>query len=81
MSRNNIRSYKKMINSLAIGETFYYNSIAGTVSMIDYTRELIQTGKIAPVREEIEKAVTPESLPDFISGVSIFPQMEYVVLK
>ena len=81
MSRNNIRSYKKMINELAIGDTFYYNSIAGTVSMIDYTRELIQTGKIAPVRKEIEQAVTPDSVNDFMTGISIFPQMEYVVLK
>lgn len=81
MSRNNVRSYKKMINELAVGETFYYNSIAGTVSMIDYTRELIQKGKIAPVREELEKAVTPDSLNNFLTGVSIFPQMEYVILK
>lgn len=81
VSRNNIRSYKKMINELAVGETFYYNSIAGTISMINYTRELIQTGKIAPVREEIEQCVTPDSVNDFMTGKSIFPQMEYVILK
>ena len=76
----NIRSYKKMIRECNIGDTFYYNSIAGTISMIDYTRELIQTGKIQPVQEELDKMIKPEAQYKFFTGESIAPQMTYRVI-
>ena len=76
----NIRSYKKMIKELAVGDTFYYNSIAGTVSMIEYTRELIKAGKIVPDAEELAKMIKPEAYHRFYSGESIAPQMVYRVI-
>lgn len=77
----NVRSYKKMIREAQVGETFYYNSIAGTTSMIDLTRELIKTGKIRPVREEIEKMIVPEAVEQYMDGTCIAPQMTYEVIS
>ena len=76
----NIRSYKKMIAGCKVGDTFYYNSIAGTLSMIDYTRELIQTGKIVPDGEELNKVIKPEAQYKFYNGECIAPQMTYRVI-
>ena len=76
----NIRSYKKMIRECKVGDTFYYNAIAGTISMDEYTRELIQSGKIRPVQEELDKMIKPEAQYKFYSGESIAPQMTYEVL-
>ena len=69
-----------MIRELKIGETFYYNAIAGTSSMIDYTRELIKAGKITPVAEELNKMIKPEAQYKFYTGESIAPQMTYKVI-
>lgn len=77
---NNIRTFKKMIRELAVGDTFYYNSIAGTLSMIDYVRELIQTGKIVPDAEELAKMIKSEAHYKFYNGESIAPQMTYRVI-
>ena len=77
----NIRSLKKLIRELKVGDTFYFNSIAGTISMIDYIRELIQTGKIAPDAEELSKMIKPEAYYKFYSGESIAPQMTYRVIS
>lgn len=77
----NVRSYRKMIREAQVGETFYYNSIAGTIAMIDLTRELIKTGKIRPVREEIEKMIKPEAVHLFMNGECIAPQMTYEVIS
>lgn len=76
----NVRSYKKMIREMKAGETFYYNSISGTISMIEYTRQLIQEGKIKPVQEELDKMIKPEAQYKFFSGESIAPQMTYVIM-
>ena len=76
----NIRSYKKMVRELKVGDTFYFNSIAGTVSMVEYTRELIQSGKITPDGEELNKMIKPEAQYRFYSGESIAPQMTYRVI-
>ena len=76
----NIRSYKKMIRELKVGDTFYYNSIAGTISMVEYTRQLIQEGKIVPDGEELAKMIKPEAWHKFYSGESIAPQMTYRVI-
>lgn len=76
----NIRSYKKMIAGCKVGDTFYYNSIAGTASMVEYTRELIKAGKIVPDGEELNKMIKPEAQYKFYSGESIAPQMTYRVI-
>ena len=78
---SNIRSYKKLIRELNVGDTFYYNSIAGTISMIEYTRQLIQEGKIRPVKAELDKMIKLEAQDDFFSGKSICPQMTYEILR
>jgi len=76
----NIRSYKKMIREAKIGDTFYFNSINGSISMIEYTRELIQAGKIVPDGEELNKMIKPEAQYKFYNGTSIAPQMTYKVI-
>ena len=57
----NVRSYKKMIKEAKVGDTFYFNSISGSISMIEYTRELIRSGKIAPDGEELNKMMLFET--------------------
>lgn len=76
----NIRSYRKMMRELAVGETFYMNAINCSIAMIDYTKELIKAGKIAPVQAELDKMIKPEAQAKFITGDSICPQMDYIVL-
>ena len=76
-----VRTYKKMVREMNVGDVFFYNAISGTMAMLDLTKELIKTGKITPVREEIEKAVTPESLELFLSGKCVMPQMFYQVVS
>lgn len=76
----NIRSYKKMIREANIGDTFYLNAINASLTMIEYTRQLIQTGKITPDGEELNKMVKPEAQYKFYTGESIAPQMTYRVI-
>lgn len=76
----NIRSYKKMMRELAIGETFYFNSINGSIAMIEYTRQLIKEGRIVPDGEELNKMIKPEAQYKFYNGESIAPQMTYKVI-
>lgn len=76
----NIRSYKKMIREAKVGDTFYFNSINGSIPMIEYTRELIQSGKITPDGEELNKMIKPEAQYKFYNGESIAPQMTYRVI-
>lgn len=76
----NIRTYKKLIRELTAGQTFYYNSIAGTSAMIDYTRELIKAGVITPLQSELDKMIKPEAQYKFITGECIAPQMTYIKL-
>lgn len=76
----NIKSYKKMMRELAVGDTFYFNSINGSINMIEYTRELIKAGKIVPDGEELNKMIKPEAQYKFYSGESICPQMIYRVI-
>ena len=80
MHKYNVRSLKKLVNSLEVGETFYFNSIAGTISMIDYIRELIQAGKITPDAEELAKFIKAEYHYKFYTGESIAPQMTYRII-
>ena len=77
----NIRSYKKLIREAQVGDTFYFNSINGSIPMIEYTRELLQSGKIAPDGEELNKMIKPEAQYKFYNGESIAPQMTYRVIK
>lgn len=77
---NNIRSYKKLIREAKKGDKFFFNAISGTSTMVDYTRDLIKSGKIAPDGEELVKMINSDSLYKFFNGDSIAPQMTYVVL-
>lgn len=76
----NIRSYRKMMRELAIGETFYMNAINCSIAMIEYTRELIQAGRIVPDAEELNKMIKPEAQYRFYNGECIAPQMTYRVI-
>lgn len=76
----NIRTYKKMIKEANIGDTFYYNAISGSVAMVEFTKELIKSGKIAPDGEELNKMIKPEAQYRFYNGESIAPQMTYKVI-
>ena len=77
----NVKIYSSMINNIEKGEHFYFNAINATIAMIEYTKELIANGYIAPVQEELNKVIKPEYHEDFLTGKSIAPQMEYVKLK
>lgn len=76
----NIRSYKKIIREAKVGDTFYLNAINASINMIEYTRELIQAGKIVPDGEELNKMIKPEAQYRFYNGTSIAPQMTYRVI-
>ena len=76
----NIRSYKKMIKESKIGDTFYYNAIAGSIAMVEFTKELIKSGKIVPDGEELNQMIKPEAQYKFYNGESIAPQMTYRVI-
>jgi len=76
----NIRSYRKMMREAQIGDEFYFNAINGSISMIEYTRELIKAGKITPDGEELNKMIKPEAQYKFYNGESIAPQMTYRVI-
>lgn len=76
----NIRSYRKMMRELKVGDTFYFNAINGSLNMIEYTRELIKAGKIAPDGEELNKMIKAEAQYKFYNGESIAPQMTYRVI-
>ncbi len=76
----NIRSYKKAVREMQSGETFYLNSINASVAMIEYTKQLIAEGIIAPLRSEVERYVVADAVEKYMSGEYIFPQMEYIKL-
>ena len=76
----NIRSYRKMMRELKVGDTFYFNAINGSLNMIEYTRELIKAGKIVPDGEELNKMIKAEAQYKFYNGESIAPQMTYRVI-
>lgn len=76
----NIRSFKKEIESMKSGETFYYNAIAGTIKMSEYMKEMIQAGKITPDAEELNKAIKPEAQYKFYRGEALAPQMSYRII-
>lgn len=77
----NIRSYRKQIREMKVGDTFYLNAINCTLAMVDYTKELLKNGKIRPEQSELDRTIYPEYQQDFISGKSIAPQMMYEVIK
>lgn len=77
----NIRGYKKAIREMKPGDTFYLNIISASVAIADYTKELIQTGIIAPDQKELEKMIVPNALDKFINGYALAPQMTYIKLK
>ena len=76
----NIRSYKKFIKNANVGDTFYLNAINASINMIEYTKELIRTGKIAPDGEELNKMIKPDAQYRFYNGTSIAPQMTYKII-
>lgn len=77
----NIRSYKKQIREMKVGDTFYLNAINCSLAMVDYTKELLKSGKIKPEQSELDRTIFSEYQQDFISGKSIAPQMMYEVIK
>lgn len=79
--RPNIRSYKKLIRDSKVGDRFYLNAISCSNAMIDYTKELIKVGKIAPVSNELDKIIVADEQYRFYLGDAIAPQMTYEIIK
>lgn len=77
----NIRTYKRYISNLEVGESFYLNTINASIAMIEYTRTLLQTGVIEPDKQELDKVIKKEFQYKFLSGEAIAPQMTYVKKK
>lgn len=76
----NIRTYKSMIANAKPGDKFYLNAINASKSMIEYTRELIRTGKIKPDQNELDKMIVESAHKRFLTGACIAPQMTYEIL-
>lgn len=76
-----IREFKNYYKSLNIGDNFYLNAIGANKNVIDYVRTLIQTGEIAPIKEEVERLVKKESIDKFLNGEAIAPQMTYIKIN
>lgn len=76
----NIRTYKNMIANAKSGDTFYLNAINASISMIEYTRDLIRTGKIKPDQNELDKMIVKDAQNKFYNGECIAPQMIYEIL-
>ena len=77
MANANVRTLKKVIREMNVGDSIYINAISCTPSMIDYLRSAIIDGTIEPDPAEIDKMIKPESRTKFILGECIAPQMTY----
>ena len=75
----NIRTYKKMIREANAGDRFYLNAINASISMIEYTKLLIKSGKLEPVADELDKMIKKEYQESFFNGEKLAPQMTYII--
>ncbi len=75
----NIRTLKKEIANMQSGDTFYFNAVSASFSMIDYIRQLIIEGTIAPEQTELDKVIKKECQYRYQSGEALAPQMVYIV--
>lgn len=73
----NVRSLRKLVNEGESGEMFYMNAIGCSIAMIEQLREYIQSGKVEPLKGEVEKVYN--NVEAVMSGDVIFPQMTYVI--
>lgn len=81
---NKFDKFKNEVESVKVGDTFYFNAVAGTVKMVGYIREAIRNGTIRPVPNEVKKIVNVndiETIVDIMNGDVICPQMDYEKLK
>ena len=77
----NIRSYKKALREMNVGDIFYLNVISASVAIAEYTKELIKEGVITPEITELEKMIVPSAIHKFLAGDALAPQMTYIKLK
>lgn len=73
-----VNVFKKKIAEAQAGDTFYMNTINFSPAAVDLLRKFIQDGTLSPDEKELKKSVVPESLPKFLSGECILPQMTYI---
>lgn len=52
---NKFDKFKNEVKSVKVGDTFYFNAVAGTIKMVGYIRESIRNGTIRPVSDEVKK--------------------------
>ena len=77
----NVRSFKKVVNEMNVGEKLWFNAIAATPAMVDFLREEIKAGNLVPNEDELNKMIVPSAIHKYMSGYSIAPQMEYIKVK
>lgn len=73
-----VRTLKKVVREMNVGEKFYFNAIAGTIAMTDYIRSCIIDGTLQPAPEWVDGRVKPEAITKVLSGEIILPQCEYI---
>ena len=73
-----LQYYRKYMK---VGDTVYINAVALGKRDINTLKYLIETGCLIPIDDEIRKVVEPACVNDFMKGVSIFPQMDYIKVQ
>jgi len=76
-----IREFKNFYKSLVVGDSFYLNALGVKKNVIDYVRTLIQTGRITPIKEEVEKIFTQDCHDRIYNGEIIAPSITYKKIK
>lgn len=73
-----VRTLKKVVREMNVGETLYFNAISGTPAMIEFIRQSVTHGVLQPNPEWVDSAVQPHAVTKVLSGEVIMPQMEYI---
>lgn len=66
---------------MKVGDTVYINAIALGKRDSNTLKYLIDVGCLVPIEEEVRKVVASGAVDDFMSGKSIFPQMDYIKVQ
>lgn len=78
MNRPNVRSFAKAVREMKTGDTLYVNAISCSKATVDLLRQYIKDGILAPSEEWLQRAIKEGYRQDYITGISIAPQMDYI---
>lgn len=73
----NMRDLKKYVEKeMAVGDSLYVNVLGLSEKAFNLLRTYISTGRISPVREEVEKIY--KDVEAVMNGYVVIPQMSYI---